>query len=54
MDHGRISGDIAKALKELRIRIVAAKVPPKALDRNMILATWNIREFGKKNRKKEE
>jgi len=53
MDHGKISQDIAKGLKILRKRIRSSNIPPKVLDKSLNLATWNIREFGKKRRKKD-
>jgi len=52
MHHGRISTNIAKGLKVLRQRITAAKIPSSSLDETLNLATWNIRDFGKKKRKK--
>jgi len=42
--------DIAKGLKTLKKRIEAADIPPSKLDESFNLATWNIREFGKKAR----
>ena len=47
MNHGDISPEIARGLKELRKRIEAAKIPSSKLDETLNLATWNIREFGK-------
>jgi len=52
MHHGSISTNIAKGLKELRKRIKTAKIPSSSLDETLNLATWNIRDFGKKARKK--
>ena len=52
MDHGRISDDIARGLKELRARILASKIPSASLDETVNIATWNIREFGRKRRSK--
>jgi endonuclease/exonuclease/phosphatase family metal-dependent hydrolase len=52
MHHGRISTNIARGLKVLRQRIAAAKIPSSSLDETLNLATWNIREFGKKKRRK--
>lgn len=48
MFHGKISREIAKGLKELRKRIDKGKVPSSKLDETLNLATWNIRNFGKK------
>lgn len=50
MFHGKISLQIAEGLKELRARIEAAKIPSSKLDETLNLATWNIREFGKRRR----
>ncbi|HET7766074.1 MAG TPA: endonuclease/exonuclease/phosphatase family protein [Burkholderiales bacterium] len=50
MNHGAISPDIAKGLKALRSRIAKAKIPSSKLDETLNVATWNIREFGKKAR----
>lgn len=50
MDHGNVSPEIAKGLKELQKRIAAAKIPSSKLDESLNIATWNIREFGKKRR----
>ena len=50
MFHGKISLQIAEGLKELRARIDAAKIPSSKLDETLNLATWNIREFGKRRR----
>lgn len=52
MLHGKISANIASGLKELRRRIGRAKIPPSALDESINIATWNIREFGKKRRRR--
>ena len=37
-------------LKTLRARIAASSIPPSQLDESITLATWNIREFGKRPR----
>ena len=50
MHHGKVSEDIAKGLLELKKRIEAAKIPASKLDETLNIATWNIREFGKKRR----
>lgn len=50
MHHGRISKEIAHGLIELRSRIAAAKIPSSKIDETINIATWNIREFGKKRR----
>jgi endonuclease/exonuclease/phosphatase family metal-dependent hydrolase len=51
MFHGNVSLEIATGLKELKKRIDAAQIPSSKLDETLNLATWNIREFGKKARK---
>jgi len=50
MDHGNISPEIAKGLKVLQARIANAGIPSSKLDETLNVATWNIREFGKKAR----
>lgn len=51
MFHGQIDKDTALGLKELRKRIAAANIPSSSLDESVIIATWNIREFGKTPRR---
>lgn len=53
MFHGDISPQTAIGLKELQNRIQAAGIPPSKLDETLNLASWNIREFGKKRRRPE-
>jgi len=50
MNHGNISPEIATGLKVLQARIANAKIPSSKLDETLNIATWNIREFGKKAR----
>ncbi len=50
MFHGNVSLEIAEGLKLLRSRIEAAKIPPSKLDETLNIATWNVRELGKKRR----
>src|SRR2546427_10085846 len=50
MNHGDISPEIAQGLKVLQARIANAKIPSSKLDETLNIATWNIREFGKKAR----
>ncbi|MDP9414514.1 MAG: endonuclease/exonuclease/phosphatase family protein [Pseudomonadota bacterium] len=50
MFHGNVSLEIAEGLKLLRRRIEAAKIPPSKLDETLNIATWNVRELGKKRR----
>ncbi|MDH3277062.1 MAG: endonuclease/exonuclease/phosphatase family protein [Nitrosopumilus sp.] len=47
MFHGNISPEIAKGIRILRQRI---KIDEPILDKTLNIATWNIREFGKKAR----
>jgi Endonuclease/Exonuclease/phosphatase family len=53
MFHGNVSLEIAEGLKLLRKRIETAKIPPSKLDETLNIATWNVREFGKKKRSDE-
>ena len=53
MNHGSIDLDTAKGLKELRKRIAEANIPSSKLDETISIATWNIREFGRKRRRKD-
>ena len=50
MFHGKVSVEIAKGLKALRERIAQANIPASKLDESINIATWNVREFGKKRR----
>lgn len=50
MFHGNVSLEIAEGLKLLRKRIDMAKIPASKLDETLNIATWNIRELGKKRR----
>jgi endonuclease/exonuclease/phosphatase family metal-dependent hydrolase len=50
MNHGEMTKETAQGLKVLKQRIAAAGVPPSKLDESINIATWNIREFGKKPR----
>jgi endonuclease/exonuclease/phosphatase family metal-dependent hydrolase len=52
MHHGSINSNTAQGLQKLRERISEANIPSSSLDETLNLATWNIREFGKKARKK--
>ncbi len=49
-DIKKVSKEIAGGLLTLKERIAAAKIPASQLDQTFNLATWNIREFGKKPR----
>ena len=48
MFHGSMSPEIARGLKILRKRIEEARIPPSKLDETLNIATWNIREFGRR------
>ena len=50
MNHGNVSPEIARGLLDLQKSIEAAKIPPSKLDETLNIATWNIREFGRKRR----
>jgi hypothetical protein len=50
MFHGQVSEAIAKGLLALQERIKDAKIPSSKVDETLNIATWNIREFGKKRR----
>jgi len=50
MHHGDVSPAIAKGLIDLKERIKQANIPPSKIDETLNLATWNIRDFGKKTR----
>jgi endonuclease/exonuclease/phosphatase family metal-dependent hydrolase len=50
MDHGTLTKEVAEGLKVLRKRITDAKIPGSELDQTLNIATWNVREFGKKPR----
>ncbi|OHB68118.1 MAG: endonuclease [Planctomycetes bacterium RBG_13_62_9] len=50
MYHGKVSPEIAKGLLALKERIEAEKIPSSKIDETLNIATWNIREFGKKKR----
>lgn len=49
-DLKKVSRDIARGLRVLKGRIEAAGAPSSRLDESFNLATWNIRELGKKSR----
>lgn len=50
MHHGNVSKEIAQGLVILRERIEKSGIPPSKLDESVNIATWNVREFGKKPR----
>jgi hypothetical protein len=50
MFHGTLDQQTASGLDTLRKRIDAAGIPSSKLDETLILATWNIREFGRRPR----
>ncbi len=50
MLHQNINQQIGEGLRVLRNRIDAAEIPSSKLDETLNIATWNIREFGKKRR----
>ena len=52
MDYQGVTDAIARGLLELKDRIKKAKIPPSKIDQTVNIATWNVREFGKKARTK--
>jgi hypothetical protein len=50
MHYGSLDPHIAQGLLELRRRIDSANIPSPKLDESLNVATWNIREFGRKKR----
>lgn len=50
MNHGNVSPEIAQELLELKQRITATNIPPSKIDESVNIATWNLREFRRKNR----
>lgn len=50
MRHTGIDQETAKGLKVLRSRIEQSGVPSSILDEQILLASWNIREFGRKRK----
>lgn len=50
MKHKGINKDIAEALQVLQERIADSGVPSSSLDEQILVASWNIREFGRKER----
>ena len=52
MHHGNIDHNTAEGLIELRKRIETQRIEKSVKDKTLNIATWNIREFGKKRRKK--
>jgi len=51
MFHGNVNLEIAEGLRLLRKRIDSAKIPASKLDETLNIATWNIREFGRRRRR---
>lgn len=47
MDYRNYPPETAADVVRVRRRIEAAHVPPKHLDQNLLIATWNIRAFGR-------
>ncbi|MGB0653035.1 MAG: endonuclease/exonuclease/phosphatase family protein [Thermoplasmatota archaeon] len=50
MFHGEVSPEIARGLIHLRTCIAKAGIPSSCLDETLTVATWNIREFGRRRR----
>jgi len=52
MFHGSIGPEIARSIQVLRQRIEQADIPPSILDETLNMATWNIREFGARRKRR--
>jgi endonuclease/exonuclease/phosphatase family metal-dependent hydrolase len=52
VNYDDVTPEIARGLLELRARIRRAKIPSSKLDETLNIATWNVREFGRKPRTK--
>lgn len=52
MNYEGVTREIAKGLLVLKERIEQAKIPASKIDETANIATWNVREFGKKPRTK--
>lgn len=50
MRHGNVTPALARGLLQLKDRIDAAAIPASRLDETINVATWNIREFGRRRR----
>ncbi|QDF98054.1 endonuclease [Azoarcus sp. DD4] len=50
MQHGDVAPALARGLLKLKDRIDAAGIPSSRIDETINIATWNIREFGRKRR----
>ncbi len=46
MDYASMPRPAVEDIARLRRRLEASKLPPKKTDRNLLIATWNIRHFG--------
>lgn len=51
MFHGDADDETVRGLLELKKRIAKANIPSSKLDETLTIATWNIRDFGKKPRR---
>lgn len=50
MFHGELDLHSARVLRELQDRLAALELPPSRLDESILVASWNIRDFGKSPR----
>jgi endonuclease/exonuclease/phosphatase family metal-dependent hydrolase len=50
MFHGELDIESAKILRAMKDRIDALNLPPSELDESILVASWNIREFGRRKR----
>jgi endonuclease/exonuclease/phosphatase family metal-dependent hydrolase len=52
MYYNNLDEETASGMKELQKRIAAHNLPDSALDKTLLIATWNIREFGNPGHKR--
>ena len=52
MYYNDLDPETAAGIKELQKRITAHNLPDSALDETLLVATWNIREFGNPGHKR--
>jgi len=54
MYYNDLDADTAAGMRELQKRIAAQNLPDSALDKTLLVATWNIREFGNPGHKRKK
>lgn len=52
IDHSNLSLDELDGIRVLRKKIAKAEIPPSVLDETLNIATWNIRHWGQKKRRR--